>query len=128
MSSSNIGIVSSLCPSDQCIQNKKFDYKNSKSYEEANITSGIEFRSGNVSAFVGKDFICLPKFECSKFKMQILTITAAELKYNLVPESSGVLGLAPGGEGNYYGNLMPFLKATGKVKEDNFAFKFTEAG
>lgn len=41
---------------------------------------------------------------------------------------SGVLGLAPGGEGNYYGNLITFLRATGKIRDDNFAFSFTDSG
>lgn len=57
-----------------------------------------------------------------------LVINNASENFELLKSSSGVIGLAPTAEGgNYYGNLMPFLRASGLIKHDNFAFRFIDS-
>jgi hypothetical protein len=56
-----------------------------------------------------------------------MAITSATENFTLMENADGVLGLSPTSSGNHYGNILPFLKASGDIIDDNFSFDIDDS-
>lgn len=51
-----------------------------------------------------------------------MAITSATENFALLKDADGVLGLGLTSDGNHYGNIIAFFKASGFIENDNFSF------